>query len=92
MDPTADGRPEPDDVRIARIRLDIELTRARIVENIDALEYKADIPARIADVLSATASNVTARILQAFSPTRTAPTDGASSSPAATSPETEVGR
>jgi hypothetical protein len=76
MDPTADGRPEPDDVRIARIRLDIERTRARIVENIDALEYKADIPARIADVLSATASNVTARILQAFPSKRSTSTDG----------------
>ena len=76
MDPTADGRPESDDVRIARIRLDIELTRARIVEGIDALEYKADIPARIADLLSATASNVTARILQAFPSKRSTSSDG----------------
>jgi hypothetical protein len=53
-----------EDVRVAEIRLEIERTRSRIVETIDALEYKADVPARLADVLSATASNVTARVLQ----------------------------
>ena len=62
MDPTPDGTAE--DIRVAEIRLDIELARQRIVDTVDALEYKADVPARIADVLSVTASNITASILQ----------------------------
>lgn len=62
MDAAQDRTAE--DVRVAEIRLEIERTRSRIVETIDALEYKADVPARLADVLSATASNVTARVLQ----------------------------
>lgn len=62
MDAAQDRTAE--DVRVAEIRLEIERTRSRIVETIDALEYKADVPARLADVLSATASSVTARVLQ----------------------------
>ena len=69
MDPTPDGTAE--DIRVAEIRLDIELARKRIVETVDALEYKADVPARIADVLSATASNIAASVLQRIpSPSR----------------------
>jgi hypothetical protein len=62
MDPTPDGTAE--DSRIAEIRLEIELAKVRIVETIDALEHKADVPARLADTLSTAASNITARILQ----------------------------
>jgi Protein of unknown function (DUF3618) len=70
MDPTRDGTAHDD--RVAEIRSDIELARTRIVETIDALEYKADVPARLADVLSTTASSITARILQRIpSPSRT---------------------
>jgi uncharacterized membrane protein len=46
------------------IRREIEDTREEMAETIDALEYKADVPARLADGLSATASNVTARLLE----------------------------
>ena len=60
---------------LARIRVDVELAKARIVETIDALGYKVDVPTRIGDMLSATASNVTARNLQAL-PSRSATPDG----------------
>ena len=72
MDPTPDGTPE--DVRVAEVRRDIELARARLAETISALEYKADVPTRLADVLSATASKLTARVLDRIpssSPTAT---------------------
>jgi hypothetical protein len=62
MDPTRSGTPE--DVRVAEIRREIELARARLAETISALEYKADVPTRLADVLSATASKLTARVLE----------------------------
>jgi hypothetical protein len=62
MDPTPDGTPE--DVRIAAIRRDIEMARVRIVKTIDALEYKADMSARLADVLSSTAASFTSRFLK----------------------------
>lgn len=50
-------------IRIAQIRADIEGARQRIVETIDALEYKADLSARLGDVLSSTASGIAARVL-----------------------------
>jgi uncharacterized membrane protein len=62
MDPTRDGTVA--DERVAEIRLEIDAARKRVVDVIDALEYKADVPARLADGLSATASNVTARLLE----------------------------
>jgi Protein of unknown function (DUF3618) len=61
VDPTQDGTEE--DARVAEIRSEVEGARLRIVETLDALEYKADVPARLADVLSATASSLTARVL-----------------------------
>ena len=69
MDPTRDRTAE--DIRVAEIRLDIEMARTRIAETIDALEYKADVSARLADALSATASSITARVMQRIpSPSR----------------------
>jgi uncharacterized membrane protein len=62
MDPTRDGAVARE--RVAEIRLEIDAARRRIVDVIDALEYKADVPARLADGLSATASSVTARLLE----------------------------
>jgi uncharacterized membrane protein len=62
MDPTRDAAVARE--RVAEIRLEIDAARRRIVDVIDALEYKADVPARLADGLSATASNVTARLLE----------------------------
>lgn len=62
MDPVENGTAE--DPRVGEIRRDIEQARARIAETVDALEYKADVPARLGDVLSATASYVTTRVMQ----------------------------
>jgi hypothetical protein len=61
MDATREGTAARD--RVAEIRLEIEAARERIVETVDALGYKADVPARLADVLSATAAGFTARLL-----------------------------
>jgi hypothetical protein len=61
MDATRDGTAE--DARVAQIRSDIVAARARVVETIDALEYKADVPARLADVLGSAASGIAARVL-----------------------------
>lgn len=71
MDPRQDGRAE--DLRVTEIRREIEALRLRIAETIDALEYKADVGARLGDKLSATASNVTSRVRQRMpSPSRKA--------------------
>jgi hypothetical protein len=68
MDATRDGTAE--DARVAQIRSDIVAARARVVETIDALEYKADVPARLADALGSAASGIVARVLgRASSPT-----------------------
>lgn len=64
MDPTQDGRAE--DLRVTEIRREVEALRLRIAETIDALEYKADVGARIGDKLSATASSVTALVRQSM--------------------------
>lgn len=53
-----------EDPRIAEIRRDIERARLRVAETIDALEYKADLSARLGDVLSTAASSVATRVLQ----------------------------
>jgi Protein of unknown function (DUF3618) len=61
MDTAQDRTAE--DVRLVEIRHEIAAARKRIAESIDALEYKADVPARIGDSLASAASSVTARIL-----------------------------
>jgi hypothetical protein len=61
MDAARDGSAEG--ARVAQIRSDIVAARARVVQTIDALEYKADVPARLAEVLSSTASGIAARLL-----------------------------
>ena len=55
MDATRDGTAE--DTRVAQIRSDIVAARARVVQTLDALEYKAGVPARLADVLGSAASD-----------------------------------
>ena len=62
MDATRDGTAPRE--RVTEIRLEIEAARERIVETVEALEFKANAPARLADGLSATASGLTARLLQ----------------------------
>jgi Protein of unknown function (DUF3618) len=86
MDPTRDGTSE--DVRVAAVRRDVELARKRIAETIHALEHKADVPTRLADVLSAAASRFTARVLERIpSPSRPA-ADTAEGAGAGTPPAT----
>jgi hypothetical protein len=62
MDAREDGRAE--DLRVAEIRAEIEVVRLRIAETFDALGYKADVPARLGDVMNSTAATVMARVLQ----------------------------
>jgi hypothetical protein len=49
---------------VNEIRREIEGIRFRIAVAADALVYKADVPSRLADVLSSTASTFTARVLR----------------------------
>lgn len=77
MDASRDRTTEPD--RVNEIRREIEGIRSRIASTIDALAYKADVPSRLADVLSSTASTFTARVLHRFpgrSDAGPSPTDG----------------
>ena len=62
MDAVENGTAE--DPRVDEIRRDIERARLRIAETMDALAHKADVPARLGDVLSAMGSNVATRVLQ----------------------------
>jgi hypothetical protein len=64
MDASRDRTAERD--RIDEIRGDIEGIRFRIAATIDALVYKADVPSRLADVLSSTASAFAARFVRRF--------------------------
>lgn len=76
---------DPEAIRVAQIRADIEAARGRIVETIDALGYKADLPARLGDLLSSTASGIASRVLGRFPSS----TDGIPS-PAETPVETRI--
>ena len=60
MDAKRDRTAAPE--RVAEIRLEIEAARRRLVDVIDALEFKADVTSRLGDGLSAIATNVTARV------------------------------
>ena len=62
MDPRTDGRTE--DIRLDEIRGEILATRSRVAETIDALRYKADLPARLGDVLAAVAEGAAAQVAQ----------------------------
>ncbi len=62
MDAPENGAAEG--LRVAAIRAEIEVIRLRIATTVDALEYKADVPSRLGDVLSATASTFAARVKQ----------------------------
>jgi hypothetical protein len=65
MDTTQDRGTE--DNRVEKIRREIEITRARLAETIDALRYKADLPARLGEMLSAAAEGVATHVLQRLS-------------------------
>ena len=57
MDPTGD-RPAPVD-RVAEVRAEIEAARARVAGTLDALRFKADVPARLGDSMGTAASTFT---------------------------------
>jgi hypothetical protein len=60
MDAKRDRTAAPN--RVAEIRMEIEAARRRVVDAIDDLEFKADVPSRLSERLSAVATNVTARV------------------------------
>ena len=62
MGSSTDGTAEAD--RVNEVRREIEGIRFRIAVTIDALAYKVDVPSRLADVLSDTASSFTTRLMQ----------------------------
>ena len=60
MDAKRDDTAAPE--RVAEIRSEIEAARRRVVDVIDALESKADVPSRLGNGLTAIATNVTALV------------------------------
>jgi hypothetical protein len=60
MDPTGD-RTAPDD-GVAGIRAEIVAARVRLVGTLDALRYKADVPARLGDSVGTAASTFIAHV------------------------------
>ena len=61
MDPSGD-RTAPVD-RVAQIRAEIEAARARVAGTLDALRFKADVPARLGDSVGTAASTFTAHLI-----------------------------
>ena len=61
MDPTGD-RTAPVD-RVAKVRAEIEAARARVAGTLDALRFKADVPARLGDSVGTVASTFTAHLI-----------------------------
>lgn len=61
MDPSGD-RTAPVE-RVAEIRAEIDAARARVVGTLDALRFKADVPARLGDSVGAAASTFTAHLV-----------------------------
>lgn len=70
MDASQDRTAE--DLRVAEIRREIEAIRLRIASTIDALEYKADVPSRVSEAVSSTASSVTAKVKERLAAARAA--------------------
>lgn len=70
MDPNTDRGTE--ELRVDEIRREIESTRARVAETIDALRYKADLPARLGEVLAAVAEGTAAHVAQRLTSSRSA--------------------
>ena len=61
MDPSGDRTPPVD--RVAQIRAEIEAARARVVGTLDALWFKADVPARLGDLVGTAASTFSAHLI-----------------------------
>ena len=66
MDPNTDRRTE--ELRVDEIRREIESTRSRVAETIDALRYKADLPARLGELLAAAAEGTAAHVMLRLAP------------------------
>jgi hypothetical protein len=73
VDPNT-GRGTEDD-RVDEVRQEIERIRPRMAATIDALRYKADLPARIGDVLVAVAEGAAAQVAQRLASASTPPPD-----------------
>lgn len=56
--------------RVAEIRSEVEAARARIAGTLDALRYKADVPARLGDSLGDAAATFTAHVLDRLTSAR----------------------
>jgi Protein of unknown function (DUF3618) len=61
MDPSGDRTPPIE--RVAQIRAEIEAARARVVGTLDALRFKADVPARLGDSVGTAAATFTAHLI-----------------------------
>jgi hypothetical protein len=59
--------------RVAEIRADLDAARRRIAATLDALRYKADIPARLGESVGAMASEFVEHVIDRATP---APRDG----------------
>ena len=66
MDPSRD-RAAPLD-RVAGIRAEIVAARVRLVGTLDALRYKADVPARLGDSVGAAASTFIVHLIDGLTP------------------------
>ena len=60
MDASRDRAPQVD--RVAEIRAEIEAARTRVAETVDALRFKADLPARLGDSMGNAASTFTTHL------------------------------
>jgi hypothetical protein len=69
----------------AAIRQEIERTRAEMSETVEAIGYKADVPARARDAVTGTADAMRAKVSETASRTRDAVAGGASRASDATS-------
>jgi hypothetical protein len=78
MDPSGD-RTAPED-GVARIRAEIVAARVRLVGTLDALRYKADVPARLGDSVGTAASTFIAHVIDGL---RSSEGDGARDDPIA---------
>ena len=81
MDPSGD-RTAPVD-RVAQIRAEIEAARGRVAGTLDALRFKADVPARLGDSVGTAASTFTEHLIDRLTSSKS---DGSTPEGSTTSP------